>query len=153
MISLETDLLVSHPPSDVWAVLTDLSSYASWNPFVVSATGTAALGQHLAIKVSDPAGSGRVFGFRPVVTRFEPDRAFAWTGKLGPGGFFDGEHWFRIDNAPGGCRLVHGENFSGLVVALMGRGRIAAMAPGYRAMNEALAGEVSRRAAIGTAPA
>lgn len=146
---IETTLEIDHPPGAVWAVLTDFASYPAWNPFVIAVEGAARLGARLAIRVRDPRGSGPVIPFRPVVTTLEPGRALAWTGRLLVPGLFDGEHYVRVEPLPDGrTRLVHGEHFAGLVLALLGGARaVAAMEPGYRAMNRALAEEVSRRAA------
>ena len=37
--SVEARLLIEAPPKAVWAVLTDTSNYAAWNPIFVGVTG------------------------------------------------------------------------------------------------------------------
>lgn len=147
MHRIATCLDMAHPAAAVWAVLTDLDSYRHWNPFVTAARGEARLGARLAITVQHPAGTGQVLRFAPVVSRLDPQRAFAWDGSLVSGLLFGGEHWFRIEaTAEDSCRFHHGEDFRGLAIAVLGRRGVAAMQPGYDAMNRALASEVARRA-------
>jgi hypothetical protein len=145
--SIETSLMIAHPPQQVWDVLTDFGSFPAWNPFVIAVTGELRLGARLAIKVRDPRGTGGVIPFRPVVTALEPGRLLAWTGRLLVPGVFDGEHYYRLEPMEGGTRFVHGEHFGGVLLGLMGGAQaVAAMQPGYEAMNHALAEEVARRA-------
>jgi hypothetical protein len=145
MHSLATSIELPCTPQAVWDVLTDLGSYHRWNPFVIEASGRAELGAPMAITVDHPSGNGQKLKFRPVVTRCEPPRAFAWTGTTLSAAVFKGEHWFRIEPLDQGCRLHHGESFSGLAATVLGARGVAAMRPGYEAMNRALAAEVARR--------
>ena len=39
---LRTEIEIDAPIEAVWETLTDLSAYADWNPFIVSAEGRAA---------------------------------------------------------------------------------------------------------------
>jgi hypothetical protein len=144
---LETSIDIPYPPEAVWAVLTDFASFPGWNPLVIQASGLLSLGATLTIRVRDPRGTGQVIPFRPKVTSLEPGRHLAWTGRLLVPGLFDGEHWYRLEPTAGGTRFRHGEHFGGLILRLMGPSTVAAMRPGYEAMNQALAGEVARRAA------
>jgi transposase len=41
---------------EVWAVLTDLSSYREWNPLFVDAAGNVAVGQRITRRPGRPAG-------------------------------------------------------------------------------------------------
>jgi uncharacterized protein YndB with AHSA1/START domain len=41
---LRTEIDIAAAPEEVWAQLVDLPSYAGWNPFILAASGSAAVG-------------------------------------------------------------------------------------------------------------
>ncbi|GAM23406.1 hypothetical protein SAMD00019534_065810 [Acytostelium subglobosum LB1] len=58
---------------------------------------------------------------KPVVAVVEPNHQLRWRGKLWFTGLFDGEHFFQaVNNNDGSTKFVHGENFSGILVPLLG---------------------------------
>ena len=63
---LHTEIDIEAPPTDVWAILTDLDAYADWNPFVVSSSGTVAVGERLSNRMQPPGG--KAMNFSPTVT-------------------------------------------------------------------------------------
>jgi hypothetical protein len=65
-------------------------------------------------------------------------RELRWKGKLLLPGIFDGEHSFRLEPSGDRTRFVHGEKFSGLLVALMGASSFKQIERGFRDMNEAI---------------
>ncbi len=85
--------------------------------------------------------------FRPTVTSAEPGRRFAWLGSLGVRGLFDGAHRFELQATPSGTRLVHAEEFSGLLVAPLLRSMESGSLAGFEAMNAALKARVEARVA------
>ncbi|HXV94113.1 MAG TPA: SRPBCC domain-containing protein [Pseudonocardia sp.] len=141
MKTLETRIDIAAPPLAVWEVLTDLARYAEWNPFVLEASGEVAVGARLHVRIR-PEG-GRAMTFRPTVTAAEPGRRFAWLGRLwGVPGLFDGAHRFELEPIDGGTRLVHAEDFRGVLVPLVARSLETGSRAGFEAMNLALARRV-----------
>ncbi len=142
-MELRTEIDIAAPPARVWEVLTDFSSYHEWNPFITSIAGKLAVGEELAITVSPPE-SGEM-SFRPTLVRCEEPRELRWLGKLWIRGLFDGEHFFQCTEADAGhTRFVHGENFNGLLVKLVGK-RLTNVARGFVYMNLALKRRVEHR--------
>jgi hypothetical protein len=137
---VETAIDIAAPPADVWEVLTDFAGYARWNPFIVDAGGQARPGRALFITIKPPGW--RQMSLRPTVLVADPARALRWRGKLLVPGLFDGEHYFKLEAAGEGCHFVHGEQFSGLLVGLMGERFFASVRSGFEAMNEALKARV-----------
>jgi hypothetical protein len=134
---LATAIDIAAPAARVWAVLMDFAAYPQWNPFIRRLAGTPAPGERLAVTLQ-PEG-GQPMSFAPVVLACEPPRDLRWRGRVLLPGVFDGEHVFRIEPAGGGCRFVHEEFFSGLLVPLLMRGRMwAGTMAGFEAMNRAL---------------
>ena len=143
--ALRTAITMDATPEQVWSVLTDLEAYDEWNPFIVSASGTVEAGATLTNTMRDATGD---MTFTPTLLTVAPGRELRWLGKLGPGGVFDGEHAFLIEQVgPGRVRLTQSETFSGVAVPFF-RGRLRDQTlPQFRAMNEALARRVAERAA------
>lgn len=109
---IRTEIVINATAEKVWQVLTDFEAYPSWNPFIISIVGSTAVGGRLT---NTMLNGGKKFVFRPVVTRCEPGRHFAWLGSLFFKGLFDGHHYFEIQQLSGSqVMLVQGENFSGV---------------------------------------
>lgn len=137
MHEIRTRIDIAAAPARVWEVLTDFPGHSRWNPFIRSIEGLAQSGQRLAISVHPPGG--RAMAFKPTVLVADPGRELRWRGRLFLPGLFDGEHYFQIEpDASGGTSFVHGEKFSGLLVALAKSSLERGTRAGFTAMNEAL---------------
>jgi hypothetical protein len=133
---IETDIEINAPGSRVWALLTDFALMPSWNPFIRSISGDLAQGARLTVHITPPGSSG--MRFKPTVLTVRPGHELRWLGHLLLPGIFDGEHYFVLESIGANkTRLTHGENFSGLLVGLLGS-TLAATAAGFKAMNTAL---------------
>lgn len=140
---VRTEIEIPSPPAAVWAVLTDLERWAEWNPFA-TAQGRARVGERLVVRLTGARG-GKGMTFKPRVTAAEPGRRFAWLGRLGVPGLFDGEHSFTLQPLHGGTRtrLVHAESFTGVLVGLLTRMLDGNTAAGFDQLNAALADRVA----------
>ena len=133
---LTTHLTVPASADDVWATLTDLEGYSSWNPFITSGAGVIEIGQRLCLTIQVP--DGRPMTFRPWVTAVAEGRYLEWLGRLGLPGLFDGRHSFTLTPLPGGRTLVQqAETFTGAAVPFAGA-TLARTRAGFDAMNQAL---------------
>jgi len=136
MREIRTETVIDASPETVWRELTDLESYPEWNPFISRAAGEIEDGNTLVLRMTPP--DGRAMTFRPKVTMSDPARELRWLGHLGVRGIFDGEHYFRLEELPGGqTRLHHGERFTGVTVPLFG-GALKKTERGFGLLNEAL---------------
>jgi hypothetical protein len=133
---LHTEIDIPATAAEVWAHLTDLGTYARWNPFIVSAAGEVAVGRRLDLRMQPPGG--RAMTFRPTVTAVSPGRVFEWLGHLGVPGLFDGRHRFELAPTDSGTRLTQREEFTGLLVRPLRRSLDTRTKAGFDAMNEAL---------------
>jgi hypothetical protein len=141
---ITTHLTVNAPVENVWATLTDLTSYRSWNPFITAAAGTISVGQRLDLTIQPPGG--RAMMFKPWVTAVEEHRYFEWLGHLGLPGIFDGRHSFTLTPMAGDRTLIQqSETFTGLLIPFTGSTLIRTRA-GFVAMNQALGQRTTRSA-------
>ena len=138
---LRASIEINATPQQVWAVLTDLDSYAAWNPFIIESSGDVKVGSTLHNTMHDVTGD-RVF--TPEVLVADPGRELRWSGRLWGWGFFDGEHSFVIDEvAPGRVQLTQSEVFRGILVPVLASSLHKNTQPQFVAMNEALAERVA----------
>jgi hypothetical protein len=81
--------------------------------------------------------------FTPTVLVVEPGRELRWIGRVGPGGIFDGEHTFTIQQIkPGEVLFTQREDFTGVAVPFYEGWLHTDTLPMFRAMDAALAREV-----------
>jgi len=136
---IETAIDIAARPAAVWGVLIDFAAYPDWNPFIRRLQGEASVGARLEVTVQPPGG--RAMTFKPTVLAAEPNRELRWLGRVLVPGLFDGEHVFRLEPTPSGCRFHHSETFDGLLVSLFA-GTLAKTEQGFAEMNEALKSRV-----------
>ncbi|HEX8654264.1 MAG TPA: SRPBCC domain-containing protein [Allosphingosinicella sp.] len=141
MIRIATEALIPHPRERVWAVLTDFARYPEWNPLVLEAEGPLATGAHLRLLISRPDGSGKRDNLSARIVELEAPARLAWRGSIPL--LFTGRHWFALDDAPGGTRLRHGEEMSGLIPLIGGARMAVSYRPGYERFNAALVARVA----------
>ncbi|WP_335989068.1 SRPBCC domain-containing protein [Glycomyces sp. MUSA5-2] len=140
---IETTAHLEARANEVWAVLTDFPAYGEWNPFIREISGLLAEDERL--EATFVQGNGKPMTFRPRVLRVSPARQIRWLGKLGPGGLFDGEHYFVLEPQQDGTTvLTHGERFTGILVPLMAR-TLGDTERGFASMNEALAARLHEK--------
>ncbi|MCE7934047.1 MAG: SRPBCC domain-containing protein [Chlorobi bacterium CHB2] len=137
MKELRTEIEINASPNQVWEVLADFGSYPTWNSFITEVRGVPKEGEWLVIRAA--LNPRRTEVFRPVVLRCQPGRELRWRGTLPVPGMFAGEHSFLLEPLPGGkCRLIHREEFTGLLVRLVLWMIGADTLRGFHAMNRAL---------------
>lgn len=137
MFTLETTIDINASIERIWAILTDFAHYSEWNPFIISATGTARPGQRLTLSLA--TRPGRSMTFRPEVLRVKHAEVLVWRGRFLMPGLFDGEHTFVLSPLEDGTvRLSHSETFRGLLVPFMRRKLDRDTRAGFNRMNQAL---------------
>lgn len=115
--TISTSVEIDGPPARVWSVLVDLPAYREWNPFIVDASGTVAVGETLSLRMRLPERDPLTI--EPVLLVVEPERELRWKGRLLIPGLFDGEHAFALTALEDGrTRLDHFEHFRGLLLPI-----------------------------------
>jgi hypothetical protein len=142
-VHVETELEAR--PEDVWAVLTDLSRFSAWNPFIREASGTIEVGAR--VRVAPRTSLGLRLSFHPTVTVCAPPRELRWRGRFGSDLLARGEHTFAIaPSGEGRVRLIQHMEFRGLLPRVLGRLIAREATRGFAAMNQALAARVTSSA-------
>jgi hypothetical protein len=134
---LTTEIYICAPAGRVWSELADLASYPEWNPMIIRADGELSRGERLKVRYEPPGSRGHTY--RPKLLVVEPGRELRWLGWPRFPGFFDSEHYWTMDEGPGGeTRLLHGAAVFGLLAPLWGKSFLRNSAEPFGMMNLAL---------------
>ncbi|WP_194778128.1 SRPBCC domain-containing protein [Pararhodonellum marinum] len=116
-MKIKTEIIINASKEKVWDLLTDLEQYQNWNPFIVKSSGKVAPGNIVVNTMKNGEGT---ITFKPKILKVEPLHYFDWMGRLWVKGLFDGHHYFKIEPlGPEQVKLVHGENFSGILSSMI----------------------------------
>ena len=137
MTELRTEIEINGTAERVWAALMDFSSYPKWNPFVREISGTPTVGSTLSVHIKPEGGMGAKLA--PVIVKVDENKIFAWKGKFGVSGIFDGQHEFIIEPIDASrVRFVQREEFSGFLVPILWPMLRTNTRRGFEDMNQAL---------------
>ena len=133
---LQTEVVIAAPRAAVWDTLSGFDEFDQWNPFITSASGTPEPGAPLELRMAPPGGMA--VSLKPVVTRVKADEELEWLGRLGPEGVFDGRHRFELESVGTKTRMIHAEEFTGILVPMLWKWLDTKTRAGFEAMNRAL---------------
>jgi hypothetical protein len=135
--TISSEITIAAAATRVWDLVSDLSGYAAWNPFIRSASGILSPGRRLDLTLQIP--DGLKMRIRPRLIAVIEEREIRWVGHLGISGLFDGDHRFLISplNDGKGTILRQEETFSGLLVPVFGSWIGGGALRGFAAMNQA----------------
>ena len=143
MKNIETEITIKASAEKIWGILTNLQGYAAWNPFIIKSEGKIEEGEQLVNTMKLEGRAPQVF--KPSITGVRPGRSFRWLGSLFVRGLFDGEHYFELEPLEGEkTRLIHGENFRGILVNLIMKMIGKETREGFQKMNHALKNEAEK---------
>jgi len=109
---IRTEIVIEASKDKVYEILTNLTSYKSWNPFIVHSEGDVKVGNRIKNTIKNGEKS---IVFRPKVLKAEKGVAFEWFGSLFVKGLFDGHHYFHLQKIEENkVNFIHGEKFSGI---------------------------------------
>lgn len=135
--SIKTSIVIEGSPELVWAAIAEFDQYANWSPFIKSVQGELKVGEQLEVLIMPEGGDG--MKFTPEVLVADSNREFRWIGKLGVQGVFDGEHYFILEKLDDNrTRLLHGEEFSGLLTPIVWRLIADSTLKGFKNHNQSL---------------
>ncbi|MEL7119394.1 MAG: SRPBCC domain-containing protein [Bacteroidota bacterium] len=135
MTHLQTEIILNAPNEKVWNTLVDFQAYKSWNPFIISSSGKAVVGEKLT---NTMLHKGKPTTFTPVITKVEIHKELEWLGS-GSMGAFKGRHYFKLEDLGNGqTKLIHGEHFSGILRGIVMRMIGEDTLKSFQKMNKAL---------------
>lgn len=110
---------IDAPVERVWAVLTDVASYPSWNPFTVSVKTDFTMGSPVDMQV-DLFGRGKTMHQVEYITGYVEGTRVSWGVNVGPGWFITADRWQQLtDLGDGRTRYETVDEFTGVGVGFM----------------------------------
>jgi hypothetical protein len=132
---------IAAPAETVWAILTDLPGWMSWNPTVERVSGQIAPGEKVTVYTK--IANGRAFPVR--VAAFEPPFRMVWSAGM-PLGLFRGTRTFTLTpDDSGGVTFAMDEKFTGPLAGLIGRS-IPDLQPDFETFAASLKDTAEKRA-------
>ena len=103
-------------PTVVWRILTDASTWKTWNSTIDAIDGQIALGEKVTVKVK--INPGRAFPLK--VVEFTPPARMVWSDGM-PLGLFKGERVYTLTPSGDGTEFFMREAFTGLLAPMITR--------------------------------
>ncbi|MEM9950135.1 MAG: SRPBCC domain-containing protein [Chloroflexota bacterium] len=131
MLAFEATTVINASPESVWAVLTDVQNFPTWEPNVIKVEGQAKLGEKVVVhtKLSERA-------FPVTVSEFIPNQKMVWSSGM-PLGLFKGARTFTLTPVADGTQVKTREEFTGFLLPMF-RGQIGDLQPSFDAFARAL---------------
>jgi hypothetical protein len=118
MREIKTEIEISAPVAEVWAILTNIDDWENWSPIINEASGDASLGSTLSITMmSDEEGEDGP-QYSPVITILDEPKLFRWRATMMAGFVMTNDKVFDLEETDTGTHLIHKELFSGMFVPL-----------------------------------
>ncbi|NRA47166.1 MAG: SRPBCC domain-containing protein [Oligoflexales bacterium] len=125
-------------PAEVWAVLSDASSFQQWNPVHVRIEGEFKKGSQVTVHLKEPSGEINVFD--STVRAVDDQKLLSQGG--GTPGLFTFSHSFSLKPKNGGTQVTQREEFKGLGVIFID---MAWTQKAYESVNLALKAQVEKK--------
>jgi hypothetical protein len=111
-----TSTTIAAPRETVWAILTDLPAWPTWNTTVTGTSGAIVVGTKVSVSVT--ANPGRAFAV--TVAALESPSRMVWIGGM-PLGLFTGTRTFVLTDDAGTTRFEMDESYTGPMAGLITR--------------------------------
>lgn len=134
MKEYHTEIVIDQPVERVWEALVDVDAYPEWNPLVGKVEGELQEGRRISTFI---VPLGRTF--RPEIVVLREASELTWVGSQISRHLIAGRHYYRLEGtAGGGTRLLHGEYFTGMLSAFIGKSLLRKMELAFEAHNREL---------------
>jgi hypothetical protein len=140
-----TEIDIQAPKQRVWMIITNISDFHRWNPFMNQGSGEIRIGAPVDIHLQPPKANG--MNINVVITKIDQNNELRWLGRLdGIPLLLDGEHIFTIESVGNNnhTHFIQREVFKGLLVPIFSYQLDTNYRPGFSAMNHALKKEAER---------
>lgn len=134
---LRTEIDIGASSTEVWNILVNINSWKEWNPIISNSSGEVSVGSKLIMEMK---GKGDEAGpkYEPVITKLEEPNIFHWRAKMGFEFLFTNDKFMELQTVGSGTKLIHREEYSGLLVPIFWDMLEEGALPMLNSMNEAL---------------
>ena len=144
MIQIKTEININANAKKVWDILIDFEKWGTWNPIISKAKGVAIEDTSLEITMKTKEGND-ANSYSPIITKVDDLKSLHFKAKMMAYFIFTNEKIFEIEETSDGIKLIHIENFSGLMIPLF-KNKLKDYVPSMLgSMNEALKIEAEKK--------
>jgi hypothetical protein len=138
MLQFSASTMINAPIEKIWAILSDVGNFASWNSGVAKVEGSAALGSK--IKLFSEVSPGKAFPLK--VTAFEPNSKMVFASSM-PFGLFKGERTYTLTNTGADVKFDMTEIYTGPLAAMITKS-IPDLNPSFQKFADGLKAEAEK---------
>ena len=141
MAHIRTETIINTGPARVWQKLLKFEDYPVWNPLITKVKGQPFLGATLTISLAGPLDTS--FDLDVKITQADENKELHWVGSFPIMNFLmTGDHYFILEDlGNGSTKLIHGEQFSGLMAPFLASLIEGQATPLYQALCDSLKAE------------
>jgi len=132
MRELRTEIEIAAAPGKVWSVLMDIDKWKEWNPIIDQISGVVSPGSKLSITMTGG------MKYTAMVTTIEEPTSFQWRAVMMTGFLFTNIKVFELQEIDSGTRLIHREEYSGMLMSIFWSKLNKKALPMLESMNKAL---------------
>ena len=133
-LKIEHRIGVQAPAEPIWALISNINGWSSWNPLYPQAKGEVQFGAKLELTVAIPGEASREI--RPTVQDWTPNEQIIWTLSL-LGGLIRSTRYIEIETLENGNVIFsNGEIFEGRLQWLIGKKRQRAIKAAFATFGE-----------------
>lgn len=133
-----TEIEVSAPPEQVWSVLKGFNKWHEWSPIIDSSSGEFKLGSELDITMTNKGDGGESPRYKATIIELKENESLRWEAHMMSGFLFTNFKELNLQKTSTGTKLVHKEQFKGLLTPLMWGQMESGVPPMLDSMNQAL---------------
>ena len=137
MYEIRTEVEIEATPEEVWAILSDVDGWSSWNTTVHASSGQFAQDAQMDITMKNKKGDAGPH-YKPMITTCTPPFKMRWRAKMMAGFIFTNDKLIEISATESGCKVTHSELFGGLMFKMMSGAMKTGVPPILDAMNRDL---------------
>ena len=147
-LRIEHRIGINAPAETIWEIVSDIPSWAAWNPLYPQAAGVIRIGETLRLTQALPGQKPEAI--TPRVLDWVPYEQLHWVNSAG-GGLVKSIRYIEIEKLDeDSCIFSNGELFSGLIGEFVAKRMRHPLRGGFAAMSEAL--KVKAEALYATQP-
>jgi len=143
MKEINTEIIISSTPDEVWEILMDLPNWSKWNPIVNKIEGDLKIGGELSITMSDSKGNNGK-KYKSIIVELDENKRFSFIATMMAKFIFSAERIIQLRATEKGTIFTQREIYTGLMVSLFWKKLSTDATEMLNSMNKALKKEVEK---------
>ncbi|MBL4668089.1 MAG: SRPBCC domain-containing protein [Flavobacteriales bacterium] len=143
MKEINTEIIISSTPNEVWETLMDLDNWPKWNPIVNNIYGKLDVGGELSITMADSKGNASK-KYKAIVIELEKNKKFSFSAIMIAKFMFSADRIIELKETEEGTLFTQREIYKGIMVSMFWGKLCTDAVKMLNSMNQALKKEVEK---------